>query len=185
MALTKLELIMHPVRLRIMQVLANETMTTQQLGELLPDVPQSTLYRHLKLLLKGGMLGLAETRLVNGIEEKTYQLAQMPRLSAEDMAGLRAGDHLRFFTTYTMTLLAGFSDYLNRAEAAGGIDMMADRVGYSDVAFYASDEEMDELGLAINQAILKLVTNLPGNGRKRRKLAIIGHPLAQKEESDE
>lgn len=182
MALTKLELVMHPVRLQILTALAHETMTTQQLGELLPEVPQSTLYRHLRLLLKGGMLALAETRLVNGIQEKTYKLAQSPRLGVEDVAGLSADEHVQLFTTYVVSLLAAFNDYVQRATADGAaLDMMADRVGYNDAVFYASDAEMDELGAAINQAVLKLAGNGPGNGRKRRKFAIISHPVAETE----
>ena len=179
MALTRLELVMHPVRLRILTALSGETMTTQQLGEQLPDVPQSTLYRHLRLLLKGGMLGLAETRLVNGIQEKTYKLVQSPRLTAEEMASLSLDEHLQTFTTYVMTLLAGFNDYLQRQDDSDDIDMLADKVGYNEAVFYATDAEMDALGLAINQAILKLVGNEAGNGRKRRKFAIVSHPFPE------
>lgn len=179
MTLTKLELVMHPVRLRILAALADETLTTQQIGDVLRDVPQSTLYRHLRLLLKGGMLALAETRLVHGIQEKTYQLAQSPHLGPDDMSGLDADDHLQMFTTYVMTLLAGFHDYLQRAEANNGIDLVVDRVGYTEAVFYASDAEMDELGLAVNQALLKLAGNEAGNGRRRRKFAIISHPIGE------
>ena len=70
MDLDKVELIIHPVRLRIMQAMGAEKLTTQEIAERLPDVPKSSLYRHLKLLLEGEMIGLAETRLVHGIQER-------------------------------------------------------------------------------------------------------------------
>jgi Helix-turn-helix domain len=42
----KAELILHPVRLKILQALVGDrVLSTRQLGQLLPDVAQATLYR--------------------------------------------------------------------------------------------------------------------------------------------
>lgn len=176
MSLTKVDLIMHPVRFRIMRTLAEETLTTQEIDDRLPDVPKSSLYRHLKLLLDGGMVDIAETRLVHGIQEKVYRLVQRPYLGPEDMAGMTADEHLRTFTTYVMTLLKGFSDYL---EMAGDTpDLLADRVGYTEVAFWATDAELDQFQAAINQALLPMLSNDGnGNGRRHRKVALVTHPI--------
>ena len=66
----KADLIIHPVRLRIMQALTNQTLTTQEITDELGDVPKSSVYRHLKMLLDGGLIAVAETNLVKGIGEK-------------------------------------------------------------------------------------------------------------------
>lgn len=177
MSLAKVDLIMHPVRFRILQTLAGATLTTQEIDDRLPDVPKSSIYRHLKLLLAGEMIAIAEKRLVNGIQEKTYRLAQRPYLSAEDVTGMTADDHLRTFTTYVMTLLQGFADYLDTAGESP--DFLADRVGYTEVAFWADDAEMDAFQTALNQVILPLLPNDAdgGNGRCRHKIALITHPI--------
>lgn len=176
MSLTKVDLIMHPVRFRIMQTLTIDTLTTQEIDERLPDVPKSSIYRHLKLLLDGEMIDVAETRLVNGIQEKVYRLVQRPYLSADDMTGLTADDHWRTFTMYVMTLLQGFADYL--ATAGEMPDLLADRVGYTEVSFWATGAELDAFQTALNQAILPLLSNDgAGNGRRRHKVALVTHPI--------
>ncbi len=178
MGLTKLDLIIHPVRLRILQTLVTESLTTQEISDRLTDVPKSSIYRHLKVLLDNNVVKVAETRIVKGIQEKTYQLDQSTRMSPADMAGLDAEDHMGYFTTYVMTLLRDFGNYLEATEATvGKIDMLADRVGYTEVAVYATKEEFDQIAMALNQAIIPLLRNGPGNGRSKHKLATITHPL--------
>lgn len=178
MSAKKVDLIIHPVRFRILQILTTEKLTTQEIAGWLSDIPKSSIYRHLKKLLDAELVSVAETRLVKGIQEKTYQLAQRPYLSADDMAGLMADDHLRYFTTYLLTVLRGFADYLTTAESDGGeIDLLADRVGYTEVRFFANNSEFDEFQATINEAVLKLMNNEEGNGRRKHKIALITHPL--------
>jgi DNA-binding transcriptional ArsR family regulator len=178
MSLTNVDLILHPVRLRILQTLHNETFTTQEISDRLFDVPKSSIYRHLKVLHDNHIVKVAETRIVNGIQEKTYQLGQSIRMGPEDMAGLNGAEHLGYFTTYVMSLLRDFGNYLEATEAdTGKIDMLADRVGYTEVTFYATKAELDQVGLALNQTIIPLLQNKAGNGRFKHKFSTITHPL--------
>ena len=50
------DLLLHPIRLRILVGLLGRPMTAQQLGEVLEDVPQATLYRQLNKLAQAGVL---------------------------------------------------------------------------------------------------------------------------------
>ena len=63
----KLDLVFHPVRLRLLQVLSNSHLTTQEIADLLPSIPKSSIYRHLKLLLDEGLVRVTDTRPVKGI----------------------------------------------------------------------------------------------------------------------
>jgi DNA-binding transcriptional ArsR family regulator len=176
--LKKSDLIIHPVRLRILRVLGKEALTTQEIADGMPDVPKSSIYRHLKLLLDGDMVVVSDKRLVKGIQEKTYRIAQDPHLSADDVKDWSADKHMRVFTTYAMTLLQDFSAYVAATEAEKGeIDMVADRVGYTEVTFYATPGELDTLQADLNAAFLKLIGNKSGNGRHQHKVAFISHPL--------
>lgn len=172
----KIELVIHPVRFQILRAIGSEALTTQEIADRLPDTPKSSIYRHLKLLLAHSLIMLADTRLVNGIQEKTYRLDQPARLGVEDMANLSADDHIRFFTTYALTLVQDFSEYVSKSAP---VDMLADRTGYSEVTFYATTAELDEFGVALNTAVLKLLGNGPGDGRSRHKLAIVSQPLPE------
>ena len=100
-------------------------------------------------------VAVAEARLVKGIQEKAYRIAQSLHLDANNMAGLNADDHLGYFTNYVLTLLRDFSNYLTAtAETNGEIDMLADRIGCTEVRFFANKEELDQFGAALNQARL-------------------------------
>jgi len=63
-----------PARQRIMQHIAHEPQTAQQIADTL-DVPFTRLYYHIRLLEKHGIIQLVETKLGAGaIEEKYYQI---------------------------------------------------------------------------------------------------------------
>ena len=173
----KADLLIHPIRLQILQTLTNGSLTTREISDALPSIPKSSIYRHLRLLLTGGMIKVAETRSVRGIQEKVYRLLQAPRLGPEDLAGLTRDDHLGYFATYTATLLQGFADYL---DSISEIDLLADRTGYTEAIVYASSAELDEFGSALKQAMSRLVHNRPEPGRHRHKIAIITHPADRK-----
>ena len=179
MSLGRAELIIHPIRLRILQLLSTAPKTTAEIAVDMKDVPISSLYRHLRLLLEGRMINVHETRIVQGIQEKKYELAQTPRVRQEDLVGLTAEEHIHYFATYLVTLLQGFGRYL---EAASVIDFAADRTGYTEVDIQASSEEFDALSLKLNTTIVPLLDNSPAPDRRLRKLAIITFPLNLKGE---
>ena len=169
----KADLIIHPIRLRIMQALSSKALTTQEIAALLPDVPKSSIYRHLKKLLDGEMVEVTEVNIIKGIEEKTYRITAPPHLGEADIADFSKEDHLRYFSGYIATVIQGFQNYLYAQEA---LDLMADRVGYREIKFYASTEEFDEVFGRFNQDLLKLIQNEPTDGRKLRKFVTISHP---------
>ena len=82
------DVVMHPVRLRIIQQLGGRSLTTAQLRAALPDVTQATLYRHVATLVDAGILSIVEERRVRGAVERTLALGD--RMAHVDQAGLRA-----------------------------------------------------------------------------------------------
>jgi DNA-binding transcriptional ArsR family regulator len=170
----KIELIIHPVRIKIVRALLNSPQTTQELAEQLPDVPTSSLYRHLRLLLEGELIGVAETRLVQGIQEKVYELIQMPRLSREELAAVSPEEHLRYFTTFMAILLQGFDDYLSADP-----DFQKDMIGYNELAVWATPEEFATFSSKLNAAVLPLLGQKKGEGRQQYQLATIVYPFAK------
>jgi DNA-binding transcriptional ArsR family regulator len=178
-ALRKIELVIHPVRFQILRAIGTEALTTQEISDRLPDTPKSSIYRHLKLLLEHNLIVVDETRLVNGIQEKAYRLDQPARLGPEDINELSVDDHIRFFTTYALTLVQDYAEYVTKNAP---IDMLADRTGYTEVTFYATTAELDAFQMELNTAVMKLLPNKPGNGRTLRKLAVVSQPLSEESE---
>lgn len=169
-----IDLIIHPVRLRILQLLGLGPLTTHQIAGALPDVPASSIYRHVKLLHRHNLIRVVETHRVRSLEERVYALARPPRLGEADLAGMTADDHVRSFTLYTAALIQDFANYV---QSAGDFRPLEDRAGYSEALMYATAEEIDAVGQAINAALAPLLTNGPGAGRRLRKLSVISHPV--------
>ncbi len=117
-------------------------MNTQELAERLEGVPKSSIYRHLRALLDGGLVEVAETRPVKGTLEKYYRLGQAPHLGQADLAGFSREDHLRYFAMFLASQLQGFSSYL---EASPALDLLGDRVGYTQAIFSVNPEQLDGL----------------------------------------
>ena len=67
------DLLLHPVRLRIVQAfLGDRALTTGELHAELDDVPTASLYRHVAHLVDAGVLSVVAERRVRGAVERTY-----------------------------------------------------------------------------------------------------------------
>jgi DNA-binding transcriptional ArsR family regulator len=177
MTTARADLILHPVRMRLLAALARRELTARQLSELLPDVPQATLYHHLGMLTRAGLLRIVSQRQVRGAVEKRYALAEdNTSLSPADLASASRNDHLRYFTIFVATLLGDFARYLQRDAP---IDLFADGAGYRETPFYLSDDEFAQAAAAFNQALLPFLGNQPAPHRRRRLFAIITFPDAE------
>ncbi len=114
---SKAQTVNHPVRLDIIFKLAERQMTTKQLGELLPDIPQATLYRHLNVLLEGKVIEVVGQRLLNGITESTYALRiNGAKLSPEEFGQMDAGDHRNCFALLSGQAAKELERYLLQPE---------------------------------------------------------------------
>jgi DNA-binding transcriptional ArsR family regulator len=163
---TKADLILHPLRMRIIMTIIGKHLTAQQLALTMPDIAQATLYRHLNKLAKGGILAVVEERPVRGTVEKVYALnEQTAFLGAADIASFTKDDHMRYFTAFVAILLGEFSQYLDSKEKP---DLVADGVAYTKAAMYLSDEEFMDMAKKLNEALGPTIQNPPTPGRKRR-----------------
>jgi len=167
------ELALHPVRIRILRAVAGGRRTARELAGQLPDVPQATLYRHLRALTGGGVLDVVEKHKVGGATERVYALpAEGAELSAEDLATATREDHGRYFTAFVSSLLAEFSRYLDRDQ----IDPVADGVGYHEVVLHLDDEEFARFATDLAALVRPLLDNEPRERRVARLLATIVMP---------
>jgi hypothetical protein len=170
------ELVLHPVRLRIIQaLLGGRRLTTAQLGDELPGVTTATLYRQVATLAEAGVLVAVDERRVRGAVERTWELQlDAARITGDDLAGMSPEEHRRAFAAFVAGLLAGFDGYL----AGGEIDFERDRVGYRQVALWMTDDETDEFIAGLRDLAARFVGNGPGDGRVRRVLSTVLIPDA-------
>jgi len=173
--MNRADLVLHPVRLRIILAFARgRRLTPQQVAAVLPDVPQATLYRQIDRLYRGGALAIGAERKVRGAVERTYVLAEGgASVSPEDLAMSSRDSHLGYFTAFAAGLIAQFKQYLERSD----IDLLKDGVGYRQVVLNLSDEELMEMARAFNAALGRFLAYESTPGRKRRMLATVLFPL--------
>ena len=168
------ELLLHPVRLRIVQAfLGRDRLTTSDLRQHLGDVPAATLYRQVNVLLDGGVLEVLDERKVRGAVERTLVLrASRAHVDGEAAASMSADEHRRAFLTFTASLLGDFERYLT----GGGVDLARDLAGYTQVGMHLTDEEMHAFLAELQSVVLPRLQNEPAPGRRRRVLTTIVLP---------
>jgi predicted ArsR family transcriptional regulator len=173
----KAEIILHPIRMRIIQTLIRgERMTAQALQQQLDDVPQATLYRHLKKLTDAGVLKVAEEIPVRGTLEKVYALsAGGAEISAEELRQASGEEHMALFMQFAANLISEYGRYVQSATPAAP-DLEKDGVSLRQYSAWLTDEENLQLLRDIRSLLQKAMQNEPVEGRKRRLLAILDFP---------
>jgi hypothetical protein len=167
---TKENLLLHPVRMRILLATGTRQVTAQQLANELPDIPQATLYRNIRTLAAAGMLVVVQERRVHNTIEKTYALApQDTFLTVEDLKNAQPSDYIRLFTQFLGQLEGYYVRYIKQ----GNVDLARDHLLFQAVPLYLSDEEILRLGRDLTEALSPYVKNEPAPERQRYVLGLI------------
>ena len=167
------DLLLHPVRLRIIQALVGHLMTPLELKDQLGDVSQATLYRHINQLHDGDLIEVVSERQVRGGIERTLGVVESAvQLGSSEFEEASPDDHLRYFVTFVGSLIANYGAYLDSGEP----DLADDRVGYQQVPLWLTDDEFDTMASELREAVLSRFDNKPDANRKRRLVTSIVMP---------
>ncbi len=167
---TRASLVLHPVRLRILQAALGREVTTAQLAAVLADVPTATLYRHVAALVDGGVLEVASERAVRGATERTLRVAlPTAHLGPEEVAELSATDHLDGMTAFLGGVLRSATDHLS----APGAEPARDGFGYRQAALWADEQELQAFLGQLRDLLSQAAAQQPGPGRRRRVLTTV------------
>lgn len=168
------ELLLHPVRLRIVHALsAGRVLTIAQLGARLPGVSKVTVYRQVALLAEGGFLEVDGEQRVRGAVERRYRLRQdRPAIDASAAAAMSPEDHRRGFAAAMAVLIAEFNAYLDR----DGADPAADSVSYRQGTLWLSPDELAEMIADLTAVLLARAGRPAAPGRAPYLLSTILFP---------
>ncbi|TWI56020.1 helix-turn-helix domain-containing protein [Halalkalibacter nanhaiisediminis] len=171
----KADVMLHPVRMRLIQTLLSyNAMTVQQLLEKLDDIPQATMYRHLKHLVDADLIEVINTKKIRGAIEKTYAIKKENlTISEEEVADTPVEEHLRYFMTYQANLLKEFENYVLKHSAK---DFAKDGLGFSQTTLHLTADEMAQFGRELGEVIQRFAQNEPKPERQARTLATIFIP---------
>jgi|SRR5579871_3048736 len=163
--LSKADIVLHPVRFRILMTVSGRQMTTQQIVAALPDVAQASAYRHINKLVEGGILRIVEESPGRGSGEKVYALDSPDmELSQDEMAAVGYEDQIRYFTNFCALLMSKGRAHIQRKALDG-------RSGgsYSFDALYLSDAEYEHFTSALRALEGLARSNPPAPERRRRQ----------------
>jgi hypothetical protein len=171
------DLLLHPVRLRILQAfLGDRELTTSELAAELADIPAASLYRHVARLVDAGVLAVVAERRVRGALERTYVLrVAAATIDPQQLAAMSVDDHRQAFMAFVAGLLGDFDRYLARDDS----DLQRDGVSYRVTGLWLDDAELADLLREVQQMFEPRLAHQRAPGRKLRLLGTILLPADQ------
>ncbi len=161
------EMMLNPVRMRIIQTLAaKQTMTATEICEKISDVPRTTLYRHIKMLLDNEILLVVSEQKIRGSLERTLAInrGEIIKHNTLDNAAQNA-------FTFLMNKYVLFQDYFTGENP----NPAKDKLFFNNTILMTTDEEFDQF-LAELSSLLRKYSFEFTEGRKVRDISIISTP---------
>ena len=168
------EVVMHPVRLRIIQQLGGRSLTTAQLRAALPDVTQATLYRHVATLVDSGILSVVEERKVRGAVERTLALGdRMAHVGQAELRAMSAAQLRSAFLAFLGDVSADFDRFVNGEDAE-----LRDFVGFGRVPLYVDAGDLAAIQAGLSELLAPYLAERD-DGQRRVSLATVLIPEAE------
>ena len=139
--------------------------TVKELKKARPDVPNASLYRHIKILADHSILVVVGENRIRGTVESVYRLNR-DALTAEDESG----------NAVQMSLLgicASFARYF----AEDDVDPKRDMLLLTNCTLLLTDEEFSGFLSEINEIALRYMKAEATAGSKTRRITLISSPV--------
>ncbi len=164
------EVVMNPVRQRIFQYfLLHETGTVKDIKKALPDVPNASLYRQVKILADSSILMIVGENRIRGTVESIYRMNKSA-LSAGDESGEAVQMSL-------MSICAAFAKYFS----GGNADPERDMLLFTNCTLLLTDGEFSDFLSEINEVALRYMKVEAKAGSKTRQITLISAPTNEQE----
>ena len=143
------DVIMHPVRMRIIQQIGTRELTTTELRETLPDVATATLYRHVAALVDAGIVAVVGERKVRGAVERTLALGErMAHVDRDELQTMGAEQLRHAFLTYLGQVAERFDASLASDDAQA-----RDYLGFGMTQLHVTTDDLAELQTRLGELL--------------------------------
>jgi hypothetical protein len=158
-------------------------LTTQEIADLLPDVPKASLYRHIRELAEAGVLKVVGETAIRGTVEKRFAVQlDAVTFSKEDLLDAGHEEYLRLISGRLDSILAVYETYLARKEPTLAEDTLF-RVNAANM----TDEEFWDFRKQVTDLLSAARDNPMAPGRRRRIISLVAVPdirVAAEEEAE-
>ncbi len=160
----KADLILHPIRGRLLATLARREMTTREMAREIPDVSQASVYRHVTLLANAGILKVVREVPNRGLVERVYAFdPEDIYLNMDHLSDSTPEDFLRYFKSFLDAVSGQYHRYCIRPDARPQKDGVA---FWGEVLYLTPAERLATLK-ALEDATQPFRDNAPTPERER------------------
>jgi DNA-binding transcriptional ArsR family regulator len=153
---TKIEILMHPVRIKICQALMRNRengLTPLEMVKTLNDVPQATLYRHLQTLVDSGIARVIKEKKVKSVSEKYYAInEEEAKIDGSEWKELSSKEKLDYISYYQLSLMTQYQNYLKKL---GEQNSQEDGATFSVVELKIDEEHFIQFQNELNELMTK------------------------------
>lgn len=174
----KFDLFLHPIRLQIITALSAGDTSAKELAKSLPDIPQTTLYRHINLLIEGGILEVVDEIPQRGTVERILGFKAPPTLTPEDLRGLNKEEYQQAFSVIMSGLMNDAMSYINHVPEGEEIDLLAAGFNFNKVRLNLSDREYLELNQKMLNLMIEATQKKPNPERRQRVFSFLFIPVS-------
>lgn len=164
------EVMLNPIRMRIVQELATrQSMTAIELCEKISDVPRTTMYRHINVLLDNNILSVVSEKKIRGSLERTLALniGEISKHNTLENASQNAWGFL-------MNRYARFHNYFKGENP----NPAKDKIFLNNTVLMMDDNEFDQFLAELRELLIKYNFEV-ANGRKARDISVISAPTKE------
>lgn len=162
------EIMLNPIRMRIIQALSMQgEATSNDLSEKISDIPRTTLYRHIKILIDHDIISVVSEERIRGSVERTLAL-NTGKLIAQNSIENAAENAFGFL----MSNYAKFHQYFNGENPNPG----RDKIFLNNTVLMMNDAEFDAFLGELRDLLIKYNFSAE-EGRSARDLSIISAPV--------
>lgn len=173
------DLIINPIRLRIIQYTAHNTpATVAQIAKAMSDISKATLYRHVRVLVENEILTVVGQEKIRGTYEQSYSL-NLQKLNSAEQGNSSETQTL----VYSMLakLIEDFRRYFN-SETANPIK---DKLYVGTNALYLDDNQFADFTEELYTVVQKYSQTPSDKNGKARMITIISSPVQQENDKEE
>jgi DNA-binding transcriptional ArsR family regulator len=153
--------------MRIIQVLAaRQSITSAELCEKISDVPRTTMYRHINILLDNNILSVVSEKKIRGSLERTLAL-NIEEISKHNTLENASQNALGFL----MNRYARFHNYFNGENPDPG----KDKIFLNNSVLMMDDNEFEQFLSELRELLIKYNFET-AHGRKARDISVISAP---------
>ena len=169
-----MECFTNPVKCKmLLEINAKGRITAKELAESCGDIPQTSLYRHLKSMTESRIIKVVDEHQIRGTVEKVYAMADDMSASVKKMIEENNGQaYMLLFSQYMMGVMQEFKTYTARED----IDILKDGSGFSLAPVYVTGEELTVAMQRIGEILTQLVRNENTSERSLHNIGMIITP---------